>query len=168
MKLGRTVVNAMVVAALGFGAAGLGTGVASAKPGHGNDIDRPCFPFCENRHDDWNDWQGFNDFDRGHSDKGPLVGQQPPRLVGRPARTSTVGLGPTAGVPVDRRPAAAVQLLGLRREPGVGRRLPPVGHLAVRPLDSDLRDRLQLRGRFDDRLDPLQGLAHIARVAPRA
>ena len=35
MKLARTVVNAMVVAALGFGAAGLGTGMASAKPGHG-------------------------------------------------------------------------------------------------------------------------------------
>jgi hypothetical protein len=45
--------------------------VASAKPGHGNDIDRPCFPFCENRHDDWNDWQGADDFDRGHPDKGP-------------------------------------------------------------------------------------------------
>jgi hypothetical protein len=69
MKLARTVVNAMVVAALGFGAAGLGTGVASAKPRH--DIDRPCFPFCENRHDyndNFNDW---NDFDRGHGDKGP-------------------------------------------------------------------------------------------------
>lgn len=66
MKLARTVVNAMVVAALGFGAAGLGTGVASAKPR--NDIDRPCFPFCENR----------QNFDRGdfhpgpgHWDKGP-------------------------------------------------------------------------------------------------
>ena len=70
MKLARTVVNAMVVAALGFGAAGLGTGMASAKPGHGNDIDRPCFPFCENRHD-WNEGQAWNDFDRGHSDKGP-------------------------------------------------------------------------------------------------
>ena len=69
MRLARTVVNAMVVAALGFGAAGLGTGVASAKPRH--DIDRPCFPFCENRHDyndNFNDW---NDFDRGHGDKGP-------------------------------------------------------------------------------------------------
>ena len=44
MKLARTLANAMVVAALGFGAAGLGTGVASAKPGHGNDIDRPVLP----------------------------------------------------------------------------------------------------------------------------
>ena len=33
MKLAKTVVNAIVVTALGFGAAGLGTGVASAKPG---------------------------------------------------------------------------------------------------------------------------------------
>jgi hypothetical protein len=55
MKFARTVVNAIVVAAVGFGAAGLGTGVASAKPGH--DIDRPCFPFCEDRHD-WNNWNG--------------------------------------------------------------------------------------------------------------
>ena len=72
MKLARTLVNAMVVAALGFGAAGLGTGVASAKPGH--DIDRPCFPFCENGrgHDDWNDFDR-GDFNRGpgHWDKGP-------------------------------------------------------------------------------------------------
>ena len=53
-------------------AVGLGGGVAIAeptapaplKPGHGHDdIDRPCFPFCENR----NDW---NDFDRGDWDKG--------------------------------------------------------------------------------------------------
>jgi hypothetical protein len=65
MKLARTLVNATVVAALGLGAAGLGTGVASAKPKH--DIDRPCFPFCENRHD-YTDW---NDFDRGNWDKGP-------------------------------------------------------------------------------------------------
>jgi hypothetical protein len=71
MKLARTLANALVVAALGFGAAGVGTGVASAKPGHGNDIDRPCFPFCENRHDDWNDWQGVDDVDRGHQDRGP-------------------------------------------------------------------------------------------------
>ncbi|OBA96969.1 hypothetical protein A5662_17175 [Mycobacteriaceae bacterium 1482268.1] len=66
MKLARTLVNAMVVAALGFGsAAGLGAGVAAAKPGH--DIDQPCFPFCENR-------KGWNDFDHvGHGDwdKGP-------------------------------------------------------------------------------------------------
>src|SRR6187549_4085961 len=34
----------------------------------------------------------------------------------------------------------------LRRQPGVGRRLPPVGNLAVRSLDSDLRDRFQLAG----------------------
>jgi hypothetical protein len=64
MKLARTVVNAMVVAALGLGA-GLGAGVASAKPGH--DIDRPCFPFCENRHDH----DGWNDFDRGDFNRGP-------------------------------------------------------------------------------------------------
>jgi hypothetical protein len=65
MKLARTLVNAAVVAALGLGA-GLGAGVASAKPGHGNDIDRPCFPYCENRRDH-NDWNDFNhaDFDRG-------------------------------------------------------------------------------------------------------
>jgi hypothetical protein len=74
MKLARTLVNATVVAALGFGAAGLGTGVASAKPRH--DIDRPCFPFCENRNDrndrnDWNDWNDFDRGDRGHWDKGP-------------------------------------------------------------------------------------------------
>jgi hypothetical protein len=75
MRIARTVVNAMVVAALGFGAAGLGTGVASAKPGH--DIDRPCFPFCENRHDDWNDNRGPGngpgrwDDGPGHWDKGP-------------------------------------------------------------------------------------------------
>lgn len=69
MRIARTVVNAMVVAALGFGAAGLGTGVASAKPGH--DIDRPCFPFCENRHDDWNDVdRGPGKWDNG-PDKGP-------------------------------------------------------------------------------------------------
>lgn len=70
MKLSRTLVNATVVAALGLGTAGLGTGVASAKPGH--DIDRPCFPFCENRHDDWNDIERSN-FDRGPGqwDKGP-------------------------------------------------------------------------------------------------
>ena len=70
MKLARTLVNATVVAALGLGTAGLGTGVAAAKPG--NDIDRPCFPFCENRHDDWNDVDRSN-FDRGpgHWDKGP-------------------------------------------------------------------------------------------------
>jgi hypothetical protein len=61
MKLAKSLVNAVVVAALGFGAAGLGTGVATAKPGH--DFDQPCFPFCDNRHD----------FDRGHGDwdKGP-------------------------------------------------------------------------------------------------
>jgi hypothetical protein len=58
MKLARTVVNAMVVAALGFGAA-LGADVASAKPGQ--DIDSPCFPFCENRQNHGPD----------HSDKGP-------------------------------------------------------------------------------------------------
>ena len=58
MRLARTAVNAIVVAALGLGAAGFGTGVASAKPRH--DIDRPCFPFCENRPggDDWNDFDG--------------------------------------------------------------------------------------------------------------
>ncbi|OBK78666.1 hypothetical protein [Mycobacterium sp. 1274761.0] len=64
MKLTKSLVNAMVVAALGFGAAGLGTGVATAKPGH--DFDQPCFPFCENR--------GWNDFEhagRGDWDKGP-------------------------------------------------------------------------------------------------
>jgi hypothetical protein len=72
VKLAKTVIDAIVVAALGFGAVGLGGGVAIAeptapaplKPGHGHDdIDRPCFPFCENR----NDW---NDFDRGDWDKG--------------------------------------------------------------------------------------------------
>lgn len=65
MKLARSVVNAIVVAALGLGAAGVGTGVATAKPKH--DIDRPCFPFCENRHDR-GDWK---DFHRGDWDKGP-------------------------------------------------------------------------------------------------
>ncbi len=88
MKLAKTVVNAIVVAALGAGAAGFGTGVASAKPGH--DIDTPCFPFCDggnngnNWHDnnwnnnDWhdNDWNNNDrhDNDRGHHadfDKGP-------------------------------------------------------------------------------------------------
>lgn len=69
MQIARKLVNATVVAALGFGAAGLGTGVASAKPGH--DIDRPCFPFCENRHDNRGDWNDWNDFDSGHWDKGP-------------------------------------------------------------------------------------------------
>ena len=70
MKLARTVVNAIAVVAVGLGSAGLGTGVASAKPGH--DIDRPCFPFCENR-GDWNDDFDRGDFNRGpgHWDKGP-------------------------------------------------------------------------------------------------
>jgi hypothetical protein len=77
MKLAKAVVNAVFVAALGLGTVGLGGGVASAqpavpaplKPGHDrDDIDRPCFPFCEGRHDDWN---GFNDFNRGDWDKGP-------------------------------------------------------------------------------------------------
>ena len=54
MKLARTVVNAMVVAALGLGAAGLGSGVATAKPGH--DINQPCFPFCDGRNDNGNNW----------------------------------------------------------------------------------------------------------------
>ncbi|GFG48732.1 hypothetical protein CQY20_28105 [Mycolicibacterium agri] len=62
MKPARTLVNAIVVAALGFGAAGLGTGVAEAKPKH--DIDRPCFPFCGDGH-------GRKDFHRGDWDKGP-------------------------------------------------------------------------------------------------
>jgi hypothetical protein len=78
MKLAGTVVNAVVVAAIGLGAVGLGGAVASAqprvpvplKPGHDHDIDRPCFPFCENRHDG-NDWNDFNDFQRGGWDKGP-------------------------------------------------------------------------------------------------
>jgi hypothetical protein len=76
MKLARTVVNAMVVAALGFGAAGLGTGVASAKPG--NDINQPCFPFCNNqqgngndfRRGNWDNQQG-NWNNQGNFDKGP-------------------------------------------------------------------------------------------------
>jgi hypothetical protein len=62
MKPARSLVNAIVVAALGFGAAGLGTGVAEAKPKH--DIDRPCFPFCGDRHD-------RDHFHRGDWDKGP-------------------------------------------------------------------------------------------------
>ena|ERR1700760_4340832 len=75
MKLAKTVVNAMVVAALGLGAAGLGTGVASAKPGR--DINQPCFPFCNQqgngndfRHGDWDNQQG-NWNNQGNFDKGP-------------------------------------------------------------------------------------------------
>jgi hypothetical protein len=74
MKLAKTVVNATVVVALGFGAAGLGTGVASARPGPGHEIDRPCFPYCENRGHDQNEWNGYDrgdHGDRGNWDKGP-------------------------------------------------------------------------------------------------
>jgi hypothetical protein len=74
MKLAKTVVNAMFVAAFGIGSAGLGGGVASAQPAvpaplkPGHDIDRPCFPFCEGRGDDWHefkrgDWD--DDWDKG-------------------------------------------------------------------------------------------------------
>jgi hypothetical protein len=85
MKLAKIVVNAIAVATLGFGAAGTGIGAASAqpgaplpqRPGPGHNIDQPCFPFCENRHDDWNnndfhrgDWNN-NDFRHGDWDKGP-------------------------------------------------------------------------------------------------
>jgi hypothetical protein len=81
MKLAKTLVNAMVVAALGFGAAGLGTGVASAKPG--NDINQPCFPFCNGQQGNWNDghrgdwnnqgnWNNQGDWNNhGNFDKGP-------------------------------------------------------------------------------------------------
>ena len=49
---------------------------APLKPGHGLlDIDRPCFPFCENRND-WNDW---NDHDWWDDRQGPpLLGWGPP------------------------------------------------------------------------------------------
>ena len=71
MKLAKTVVNAMVVVALGFGAAGLGTGVASARPGPGHDNDRQCFPYCDNRGHDQNQWNGYDRGDRGdHGDRG--------------------------------------------------------------------------------------------------
>jgi len=62
MNLTGSAVNAIVVAAVGLGAVGLGGGVASAQPGTplplkpGNDIDRPCFPFCENRHGNNGNW----------------------------------------------------------------------------------------------------------------
>ena len=72
MNLAKTLANAMVVAALGAGAVGLGTGVASAKPGH--DIDRPCFPYCgqQNNGNDWNgDWNNGNRGHQGDFDKGP-------------------------------------------------------------------------------------------------
>ncbi len=49
MKLARTVVNAMVVAALGSGPPGWAR--TWRRPSRRDDIDRPCFPFCENRHD---------------------------------------------------------------------------------------------------------------------
>jgi hypothetical protein len=81
MKLAKSVVNAIMVATLSFGAAGLGAGVASAQPSAplpqkpGHDIDMPCFPFCDNRHDgnDWNDFRGgdWNNFQGGNWDKGP-------------------------------------------------------------------------------------------------
>jgi hypothetical protein len=82
MKLAKSVVNAIVVAAIGFGAAGLGAGEASAQPSAplpqrpGNDINRPCFPFCDNQNGggDWNDFRGRNwnnNFQNGNWDKGP-------------------------------------------------------------------------------------------------
>jgi hypothetical protein len=94
MKLARTVVNAMVVAALGFGSAGLGSGVASAKPGQ--DIDSPCFPFCENRqnhgpdHWDKGPWWANNRHDWWDDRQGPPPwGWGPPpayRWAGGPPR----------------------------------------------------------------------------------
>jgi hypothetical protein len=83
MKLTKLMVNTIAVATLGLGAAGVGMGAASAQPGAplpqrpGNNINQPCFPFCENRHDDWNnnnfqrgDWNNNNNFQRGDSDRG--------------------------------------------------------------------------------------------------
>jgi hypothetical protein len=71
MKLTKIVAAAMVVGALGFGAAGPGVGVASAdpvvpaplKPGHGNDD--WCPPWCG----DGPKWKN-GDWDKGW-DKGP-------------------------------------------------------------------------------------------------
>ena len=84
MRLARIAVNALVVGAVGLGAVGMGGGVASAqpaapaplRPGHNNDIDRPCFPFCENgnNRNDWNngnDWNDWNNPQHGNWDKGP-------------------------------------------------------------------------------------------------
>lgn len=66
MKLAKLVsAAAAVVGALGFGAVGMGSGLASAQPAApvpmkpGNDIDRPCFPFCDDKdwkRGDWDKW----------------------------------------------------------------------------------------------------------------
>ncbi len=79
MKFARTVVNAMVVAAIGFGAAE-GVGAASAQPGApmplkpAHEIDQPCFPFCEEGHGRNDDFQrgDWNNVQQGNWDnKGP-------------------------------------------------------------------------------------------------